>query len=150
MGVTLVQRIAFRQLPRHLKSVLLALANYADDADGTECRPALATIAAWTGRSLVRTRVIMRELRRRGLIAVIRPHAPHRPPVYALRLERIEALPTCRRQAYQPDLFSTFPQVSTGVHRSPVIAVQRSPTIPDPLKGSVDQVPISRVRARGK
>ena len=77
MSASLAQRIAVRQLPRHLKSVLLVLANYAH-ADGTGCRPSLATIALWTARSLPRTRVLVRELRRRGLIVVTTPHTPRR------------------------------------------------------------------------
>lgn len=139
MSALLIQRIAFRQLPPHQKSVLLAMANYARE-DGTSCRPSLATLAAWTGRSAGRTKVAVRELRVLGLLVVTRAHAPHRPAEYRLVLPAIEALPSMKREAQQLDLFppdsladSRFPQgtpaigvefsafstVSTVVHRSP-------------------------------
>lgn len=142
MSAPLIQRIAFRQLPPHQKSVLLALANYARE-DGTGARPALATLAAWTGRSQVRTRVAVRELRRRGFIAVTRPHAQHQPAEYRLVLRAIEALPSTKQEPQQLDLFSPeiagdsrfqqenapdssgnlrFPHSSTGPHRSPAIS----------------------------
>lgn len=139
MSALLIQRIAFRQLPPPQKSVLLALANYARE-DGTGSRPALATLAAWTGRSEDRTKHVVRELRLLGLIAVTRRHAPHRPAEYRLVLPAIEALPSLKREAQQLALFpaetlvdSRFPQgtpaigvefpafstVSTVVHRLP-------------------------------
>lgn len=142
MSAPLMQRIAFRQLPPHQKSVLLALANYALE-DGTGARPALATLAAWTGRSAVRTKLAVRELRQRGLIAVTRRHAPHRPAEYRLVLRAIEALPSMKREAQQLELFSPdspndssypqaaagnrsgnprFPHSSTGINRSPAIS----------------------------
>ena len=141
MSAPLMQRIAFRQLPPLEKSVLLALANYARD-DGTSCRPAQATLAIWTGRSPVRIKLAVRALKQRGLIAVTRPHAPHRPSEYRLVLRNIEALPSLK-QPQQLDLFSPeiasessfpqdntaegsgnsrFPHSSTGIHRSPAIS----------------------------
>jgi len=142
MSAPLIQRIAFRQLPPHQKSVLLALANYARE-DGSGARPALATLAAWTGRSEVRTKLAVRELRRLGLIAVTRRHAPHRPAEYRLVLRAIEALPSLGREPQQLDLFSPviasdsrsaqespgdssanarFPHSSAGINRSPAIS----------------------------
>jgi len=138
MSAPLIQRLAFRQLPPHQKSVLLAMANYARE-DGTGCRPALATLAAWTGRSQERTKHVVRELRQRGFIVVTRRHAPYRPAEYRLVLSAIEALPSLR-DPQQLTLFppesgadprfaqgtaancstdSRFPQTSTGIHRSP-------------------------------
>ena len=138
MSAPLMQRLAFRQLPPHQKSVLLALANYARE-DGTGARPALATLAAWTGRSPGRAKVAVRELRERGLIAVTRPPSRHQPAEYRLVLRAIEALPSSKREAQQLDLFSPeiasesrfaqdntsdsleksrFPHSSTGVDRS--------------------------------
>jgi predicted Fe-S protein YdhL (DUF1289 family) len=137
MSAPLMQRLAFRQLPAHQKRVLLAMANYAHE-DGTGCRPAQATLAAWTGLSQDRTKRVMRELRRRGLIAVTRPHAQHRPAEYRLVVRAIEALPSLRGEPQQLDMFSTemlsdsqfpqenpandsanlrFPQISTDVNR---------------------------------
>jgi hypothetical protein len=165
MSAVLTQRIAFRELAPHHKSVLLALANYARE-DGTGARPALKTLAQWTGRSWARTRVVVRELRRLGLITVTRAHAQHRPAEYALVLPAIEALPSARREPQQLDLFAVdlfgqagdaqgfarehsgvrrFPQISTGVHRSPAItrlitgdhrSVYRDPCTGIPVPGA--------------
>ena len=161
-----MQRIAFRQLPPLEKSVLLALANYARE-DGTSCRPAQATLAMWTGRSPARIKLAVRTLKRRGLIAVTRRHAPHQPAEYRLVLRAIEALPSRKREAQQLDLFSPeiasasgfaqdsagdssansrFPHSSTGINRSPAIS---KGIAGDPLSvnGSVYRT-ISTSRAR--
>ncbi len=65
------------------KFVLLALANHAKD-DGTEARPAIATIAAETG--LVRRTVQpwLTQLVAWGLIEVQRAAGGHRPTVYRI------------------------------------------------------------------
>lgn len=167
MSAPLIQRIAFRQLPPHQKSVLLAMANYARE-DGTGCRPALATLAAWTGRSEDRTKHVVRELRRAGFIVVTRRHAPHRPAEYRLVLSVIEALPSSRgpqqlglfatetgadprhAQGNPPDRSadSRFPQPSTGVHRLPAHAKGVTGT-PRSVKGSVYRdTSTSRARER--
>ena len=138
MSASLVQRIAFRQLPPQLKSVLLALANYARE-DGTGARPALATVAAWTGRSVRRTQLAVQTLRAMGLITVTRGRARHRPTEYALVLSAIEGLPSARRDPQQLALGFVetngeltyaqrdrvecgenlrFPQSSTGINRT--------------------------------
>jgi hypothetical protein len=165
MSAPLMQRLAFRQLPPHLKSVLLAMANYARE-DGTSCRPSLATLAAWTGRSEDRTKHVVRELRTRGLIVVTRPHAPHRPAEYQLVLSAIESLPSTR-EPQQLTLFapetnpdSRFPQgspaigggvrpfstISTGVHRLPAPSTGVTGT-PRSVKRSVYRTPVQRARA---
>ena len=87
MSASLAQRIAFRQLPPQLKSVLLVLADYSRE-DGTGARPAMATVAAWTGRSVRRTQLAVQTLRALGLITVTRVRARHRPTEYALRAQR--------------------------------------------------------------
>lgn len=165
MSATLLQQIAFRQLPPHLKHALLALANYARP-DGTGCRPSLATMALWMGRSRDRTKVAIRELRRRGLIIITQPSAQHRPTEYALALHVIETLPAGGRLPQQLPLFSGAdprfpqqtaekaegnhdfrrrPQALTGYRRPP----EGSLATPDPCTGSVYKE-ISTPRAREK
>jgi hypothetical protein len=170
MSAALIQRIAFRVLPAHLKQVLLAMANYAQ-ADGSGCRPALATLAAWTGRSPARTKVVVRELRLRGLIVVTKRHAPHRPAEYRLRLRAIEALPSARHEPQQLTLegflvetgqkthdaqgdpangvgLRAFSTISTGIHRSPAIR-KGIAHAPRSVKGSVYRdTSTSRARER--
>ena len=168
MSASLAQRIAVRQLPPHLKSVLLTMANYARE-DGTNCWASLTTVALWTGRSLPRTRVLVRELRRRGLIVVTTPHTPRRPATYALVLDRIEDLPSGRRDPQQLDLFAgenkaeltyaqRYPAIgaeirefstgSTGIHRSPAIPQGDRGRSPIRVTGSVYRIPVPRTRAK--
>ena len=168
MSASLAQRIAVRQLPPHLKSVLLVLANYAR-ADGSACRPAFATIAAWTGRTVVRTKVAMRELRRRGLIVVTTPHTPRRPAEYALALDRIEDLPSGRRDPQQLDLFAgenaaelsyaqrypaigaeirEFSTVSTGLEGSPATPQRGRQRPPIRVQDPCTEIPVQRAREK--
>ena len=168
MSAPLMQRIAFRELPSYQKHVLLALANYAHE-DGTSCRPAQATLAAWTGRSPGRIKVAVRELRQRGLIAVTRPSAQHRPAEYRLVLRAIEALPSLKHEPQQLDLFSPeiaressfpqanapddsvnsrFPHSSTGANRS--LATSRGVAgDPRSVNGSVYRT-LSTARSRDR
>lgn len=171
MSASLMQRLAFRQLPPQLKSVILALANYAKD-DGTSCRPAMATIAAWTGRSVRRTQLAVQTLRHLGLLTVTRPRARHRPTEYALVLARLEALPSLRRDPWQLEMFPAetgrkphgaqghpsngggrreFSTVSTGINRTfravqVITSVTRSVNN-DP--GTEIPVPCARARKTG-
>jgi hypothetical protein len=168
MSAPLMQRLAFRQLPPQLKSVLLALANYARD-DGTGARPAMATLAAWTGRSVRRTQLAVQTLRHHGFLTVTRPRARHRPTEYALVLEKLEALPSLRRDPWQLALFPAesgadllraqgeasigagvreFSTLSTGINRTfrrvqVITSVTRSVNN-DP--GT--EIPVHRARAR--
>lgn len=82
-------------LPHHQQSVLLAYADHADH-DGTGVRPSRALVAWKTGYSEDRVQEITRQLRRAGLLVVVREATPGRPVEYDIDLgagQRKEPLP---------------------------------------------------------
>ena len=78
--------------PAGRKLVLLALTDFSD-ADGTNIRPAVATVAACCNISAKQTRRHIHDLVELGVIKITRVAAQHRAATYALDLSALSALP---------------------------------------------------------
>jgi hypothetical protein len=78
--------------PAACKLVLLILAWFGD-ANGTNCRPAIATVAAMCGVTAKQARRYVIHLQQIGVLTMTRAAAQHRPAVYAINFSALPRAP---------------------------------------------------------
>ncbi len=90
MSIKLMSEVWTRELPHPEQSVLLALADHADD-EGGSVFPSLALVAWKTGYSTRQVRRIVRTLEDRGALVLVAEATRYRPNEYRIVMEAVPA-----------------------------------------------------------
>jgi len=140
MSVEMMSQVWRLDVPPHVQSVLLVLANFADD-DGGNVFPSIGRIAWQTGYSERQVYRIMGALRKDGVIRTTRrAHANH-PAHYRLVLDGVQRKPSYRPTSHvgDPDTLSSpgdagpdhTPDILSGVEDEPVSPLTPVSETPD-------------------
>ena len=94
MSVKLMAQVWEKDLTHSEQSILLAMADYADD-DGRNCYPSYERIAWKTGYSTRQVTRIIKTLCDKGILFVLKPSAQHQSTHYWIRLSKASDKPPC-------------------------------------------------------
>lgn len=164
MSIKVITWVWEHEFPPHLQSVMLALADHADD-DGQYIYPSVAHLVWKTGASERTIRENLKQLRLDGVLDVVRPSAQHRPTEYKIVMDQTRyaekrpwaevrgatsaplegCVPPCARGAAQ-----RMPEVQPAAPESSLEPSLESKDIPSlsPLTGELRKI-VGKGRLRG-
>lgn len=114
MSFKLLSQVWGKELGRAEQTILLAMADYADD-DGRNCYPSYERLAWKTGYSSRQVGRIIKDLLAQGVLVITKPATQHRPPVYWIRLDAAKDKPPYRESVAAPDEFGAAIQGGQNV-----------------------------------
>ena len=102
MSIKLMAQVWEKDLSHSEQSILLAMADYADD-DGRNCYPSHERIAWKTGYSTRQVTRIIKELCAKGILFILKPSTQHQSTHYWIRLNKATA-----KTPYRVDVVSSL------------------------------------------
>lgn len=138
MSIKLMAQVWERKLSKAEQSVLLAMADHAQD-DGSRCYPSVDWIAWKTDYSARQVQRTIKELCARGVLLVVRGYGRGRPVEYRIVLSKTEAKPE-----YMPKGDTASPQskkgdiVSGNVQKGDMVSPQTD--VKPSIKGDIGDV----------